>query len=111
MSAPHSLKGHSIADEPEFLPGVVPPFTIRDFRRVEYGSKRAEFTVALPGLEVETDLFIPDSRPAFSTPASVRNQYDGGAWTRKARFERPLAEAITEAALRIYEPNADATTL
>ncbi len=74
------------------------PFTISDFQAVEYGSKRATFIVHFRGLHVETDLFIPDGRPPFAVPTSVREKFSA-AWKRTVRFDNDLAEAILREAL------------
>jgi len=80
----------------------LPAFTIEAFERVEYGSKRAVFKVTLPHVVLDAEFFMPDGKPAFVQPGSVRAKYDG-QYHRTARFSDELGAALLEEALRLFD--------
>lgn len=74
------------------------PFRVREIRRVDYGSKKAEFVLELDALELEAALFVLDNGDKFVAPASVRDRYSG-QWKRTAKFDEVFAADVLEAVL------------
>ena len=80
----------------------VPSFLIENFQRVAYGSKTATFKVRLSHVDFDADLFMPEAKAPFVTPASIRAKYDG-AFKRTTRISSDLGTALLKVALRLYE--------
>ncbi len=74
-------------------------FRIIKTTRVDFGSKKAELSVAVDGIGVLfVDVFKPQDRPPFVAPKSIRSKYTG-AYERAYRLDDGLAVAILAAFL------------
>jgi len=71
---------------------------VRDFRRVEFGSKKGQFVVELDALTIEADFFVLDNGDRFVAPSSVRDRYSG-QWRRTAKFDDAFAADVLEVIL------------
>jgi len=97
-------RGTSVPDSCE-AQAPLPSFEIVRFERVEFGSKRGQFVVVFPHVEVNADLFLPENRAPFVMPGSVRAKFDG-TYKRTSRFSPELQIAILEHALSLYGEEA-----
>jgi len=85
----------------------VPPFTLVNIERVDYKSKRALFTVMVPGVgKLDCDYFEPPGREPFINSRSVRSAFDG-AWRRTVVFDELFLAAILAAVLEALEAGPD----
>jgi len=74
-----------------------PPFRLLRCEPCEFGSKRAQATIAIDGLgEMDVDFFAPVGKATFATAASVRSRYTG-AYERVVRLDKAFAAEVRAA--------------
>ena len=96
-------EAHFIADAHDVLTATSSPFRLTTFTRVEYGSKRAEFTIEIQGVGMlSLDFFEPSGRRSFVAPRSIRSKFSG-VFERTFRLDDNLAAAI----LSVVEQHVD----
>ena len=98
-------RGTTVPDSCE-AQALLPSFEIVRFERVAYGSKRGQFVVVFPHLEISADLFLPENGAPFVAPGSVRAKFDG-QYKRTTRFSDELQFAILKDALSLYGEEAE----
>lgn len=87
----------AVADRADVHSSLTITFDLTCVKRVSYGAKKADATIAIPDLgEIDVDFFIPtNGRENFVAARAVRSKFTG-QFERVARLDADCANSVQE---------------